>query len=214
MLMTPHGSHLTIIPQERRKYPWPGFRPGRGSEMRRGTARLPGYRLVSLLQRKRIRALEVWPIAATQDCEGISSCSTRFQLHFQSFWLSSLRCRPSKFKVSLALGYTDNRSIALWDKGMFGLNYPDQADAVKQNWNNNLPVNPLRESDGFTVNQWFAHGYKGFPPRSGDFMVLPSGGTYNGDVHCNRYGSRTRNPNVTVPLPQYACDVSSDPGDP
>jgi len=140
-----------------------------------------------------------------------SSCISQLEQQFRCLRFSSLRSMASEsLRLILFDESADAFSVALWDKGMFGLNYPDQVDAAKTNWNNNLPVNPLRESDGFSINQWFGHGYKGFPPKSGDFMVLPSGGKYSGDVHCNRYGSRTRNPNITTPLPQYACDVSQD----
>lgn len=66
-------------------------------------------------------------------------------------------------------------SIALWDKGLFGLN----RGAV--NYNDNEPVTPLREMDGLSQAQWFGHGYKGFPPNAGDFMVLPAGGVYTGE---------------------------------
>jgi hypothetical protein len=98
-------------------------------------------------------------------------------------------------------------SVALWDKGLFGLNFPYQAGAADNNYNNNEPVHPLRELDGFSTDQWFAHGLKGFPPKSGDFMMLPSGGQYNGEIQCNRAGTTLRDPVVTGALPQYACDV-------
>jgi hypothetical protein len=35
--------------------------------------------------------------------------------------------------------------------------------------------------DGLSQAQWFGHGYKGFPPNAGDFMVLPAGGVYTGE---------------------------------
>jgi hypothetical protein len=62
--------------------------------------------------------------------------------------------------------------------------------------------------DGLTVDQWFGHGYKSFPPVSGDFMSLPSGGTYNGEIQCNRAQTKMGNPASTEAKPQYACDVS------
>lgn len=99
-------------------------------------------------------------------------------------------------------------SVALWDKGLFGLNWPNQVGDSNTNWNNNEPVNPLREADGFSISQWFGHGLKDFPPGAGDFMELPAGGRYTGDVQCNRAGSRLRDPAITRPLPEYACDVS------
>lgn len=91
---------------------------------------------------------------------------------------------------------------------MFGYNYPDQAGDTNQNWNTNEPVNPLRESDGFSVDQWFGHGYKAFPPVAGDFMDLPSGGTYMGELACNRADSKMRDPARTDAQPMYACSVS------
>jgi hypothetical protein len=99
----------------------------------------------------------------------------------------------------------------MWNKGMFGYNYPDQAGDKKQNWNTNEPVNPLRESDGFSVDQWFGHGYKAFPPVAGDFMDLPSGGTYMGELACNRADSKMRDPARTDAQPMYACSVSLVP---
>lgn len=95
--------------------------------------------------------------------------------------------------------------VAMWNKGMFGYNYPNQAGDKVQNWNTNEPVVPLRESDGFSVDQWFGHGYKSFPPLEGDFMDLPSGGTYMGELACNRADSRMRDPSRTDAQPQYAC---------
>lgn len=97
--------------------------------------------------------------------------------------------------------------VALWDKGLFGLNWPNQVGDSTTNWNNNEPVNPLREADGFSIDQWFGHGLKAFPPGPGDFLELPAGGRYTGDVQCNRAGSRLRDPAITRPLPEYACDT-------
>ncbi|GFZ47836.1 hypothetical protein JCM24511_05583 [Saitozyma sp. JCM 24511] len=96
--------------------------------------------------------------------------------------------------------------IALWDPGMFGLNYPYQADDTSNlAWNNNAPVNPLREMDALTESQWFGHGFLGYPPASGNFMTLPSGGTYHGEHGCNRAETSLRNPDISDPLPYYAC---------
>lgn len=143
-------------------------------------------------------------------------------------------------------------SIALWDKGLFGLNYPYQSsgkyslvgyddqtlthlplslDSANVQWNQNAPVNPLRESDALTKDQWFAHGYKGFPPAAGDMLTLPSGSTYHGtidpppvphyyivadrmvpvltgEVACNRAQTHLRNPSITDAYFEYACSVS------
>ncbi|WVQ97816.1 hypothetical protein IAU59_004931 [Kwoniella sp. CBS 9459] len=104
-----------------------------------------------------------------------------------------------------------NAHVTLWDKGMFGLNFPYQADDPQNNnYNNDAPVRPLRELDGLTTDQWFAHGHKGYPPKSGDFMILPAGGSYNGEVACNRAQTRQRNPSDTSAQFKYAC--SGDPG--
>lgn len=134
-------------------------------------------------------------------------------------------------------------SIALWDKGLFGLNYPYQSDGMStrfpemnqaksgtdpknNNYNNDEPVHPLREDAHHPLSQWFGHGLIGFPPKAGDFMLLPSGGTYNGEqyqqgrdircglkiageVACNRAQTTLRDPNLKDPLFKYACTVSS-----
>nr|XP_018260028.1 uncharacterized protein I303_08100 [Kwoniella dejecticola CBS 10117]OBR82186.1 hypothetical protein I303_08100 [Kwoniella dejecticola CBS 10117] len=99
-----------------------------------------------------------------------------------------------------------NAHVALWDKGMFGLNYPYQADDPQnQNYNNNEPVIPLKQADGRTTAQWFGHGLLGYPPKSGDFMYLPSGGTYNGEVSCNRAQTALGSPYDNTPKYKYAC---------
>jgi hypothetical protein len=54
-------------------------------------------------------------------------------------------------------------------------------DPVNNNYNNLVPVDPLRESDALTTSQWLGHGLLDYPPAAGNFMVLPSGGTYNGE---------------------------------
>ncbi|WWC92056.1 uncharacterized protein L201_007010 [Kwoniella dendrophila CBS 6074] len=101
---------------------------------------------------------------------------------------------------------TANAHVALWDKGMFGLNYPYKSDdPTNNNYNNNEPVIPLKLVDGRTTAQWFGHGLLDYPPKSGDFMVLPSGGTYNGEVSCNRGQTTLGNPNDKTPKYQYAC---------
>lgn len=58
------------------------------------------------------------------------------------------------------------------------------------------------------MGEWFGHGYKSFPPVSGDFMDLPSGGSYNGEIQCNRQQTAMGDPNNKAAKPQYACDVS------
>nr|XP_019051361.1 hypothetical protein I302_01810 [Kwoniella bestiolae CBS 10118]OCF30291.1 hypothetical protein I302_01810 [Kwoniella bestiolae CBS 10118] len=79
------------------------------------------------------------------------------------------------------------------------------ADPQNNNYNNNQPVNPLRQTDGFTTSQWFGHGLLGYPPKAGDFMELPSGGTYNGEVSCNRAQTSLGNPSDTSAKYKYAC---------
>jgi len=112
----------------------------------------------------------------------------------------------------MALAPLARAHIALWDAGMFGLNYPYQSDdANNNNYNNEYPVTPLRESDGLTTSQWLGHGLLGYPPKSGDFMVLPAGGTYNGEVSCNRAQTTLGDPSNTDPLPLYACAAGTGP---
>lgn len=56
-------------------------------------------------------------------------------------------------------------------------------------------------------SQWWFHGYVNKPPAAGKFMNLPSGGTYHGQVACNKaltsYGQ-----NVWQRTGEYACDNS------
>ena len=61
--------------------------------------------------------------------------------------------------------------------------------------------------DALTVEEWFGHGYKNLPPAPGDFLELPSGGTYMGDLACSRSQSKMRNPTWNNPLPEFACQV-------
>ena len=63
--------------------------------------------------------------------------------------------------------------------------------------------------DGLTEAEWFGHGFKDYPPAPGDFMDLPSGGTFMGDLSCNRAFTAMRSPVYgTQPYPEYACRVS------
>jgi hypothetical protein len=91
---------------------------------------------------------------------------------------------------------------------MFGLNYPGQATDKTQNYNTNAMVNPLRGSDNFTVEEWFAHGAKKYPPVKGQFMELVAGSKMTFELGCNRAFTMQRNPADTKPLPEYSCDVS------
>lgn len=97
-------------------------------------------------------------------------------------------------------------SLALWNKGMFGLNYPGQATDAVQNWNQNESVAPLRQRDNLNIDQWFAHGMKNYPPAAGDFMTLPSGGTFSGEISCNRAKTACcRQPWADIALTVHPC---------
>lgn len=98
--------------------------------------------------------------------------------------------------------------MALWDKGMFGYNYPNQASDATQNYNTNDPVLPLKADAKLTVDKWFGRGRLSYPPKSGDFMVLPAGGTYKGELGCNRADTKMRDPRRTDAQPNFACGVS------
>ncbi|WWC70230.1 uncharacterized protein I206_104180 [Kwoniella pini CBS 10737] len=90
--------------------------------------------------------------------------------------------------------------IALWDEGMYGWdpNDPNQSE----------PVLPLMH---LSFNDWWFHGYINKPPQEGKFMSLPSGGTYKGQVACNKaltkYG---QNENQQKGI--YACDGNGSQG--
>ncbi|ORY34011.1 hypothetical protein BCR39DRAFT_232913 [Naematelia encephala] len=89
--------------------------------------------------------------------------------------------------------------IALWDEGMYGwTDDPNQ---------NNL-VTPLAN---LTFSEWWFHGQIDSPPPDGKVMNLPSGGTYHGQVACNKalttYG---QNPAQQTGL--YACDGTGPQG--
>ncbi|WVQ67698.1 uncharacterized protein L199_005902 [Kwoniella botswanensis] len=87
-----------------------------------------------------------------------------------------------------------NAHIALWDEGMYGWdpNDPNQSE----------PVLPLMH---LPFNEWWFHGYIDKPPADGKIMNLPSGGTYHGQVACNKaltsYGQ-----NADQQTGIYACD--------
>jgi len=49
--------------------------------------------------------------------------------------------------------------------------------------NQNDAVVPLYQ---LPFSQWWFHGYIHQPPASGTFMKLPAGGTYHGQVACNK----------------------------
>lgn len=89
-----------------------------------------------------------------------------------------------------------SRSIALttrWDP-----NDPNQSE----------PVLPLMD---LAFDEWWFHGYINKPPAAGKFMTLPSGGTYHGQVACNKaltkYGQ-----NAHQQTGIYACDGDGSAG--
>ena len=90
---------------------------------------------------------------------------------------------------------------------MFGYNYPDQATSANQNYNTNDPVIPLKAESKLSTAQWFGHGRLAYPPKTGDFMILPAGGTYKGELACNRADSKLRDPRRTDAQPVHACGV-------
>ena len=60
-------------------------------------------------------------------------------------------------------------------------------------------------------DQWWFHGYINKPPAPGKFMTLPSGGTYHGQVACNKALTKLGR----VPHQQtgrYACDGEGSTG--
>jgi hypothetical protein len=61
------------------------------------------------------------------------------------------------------------------------------------------------------VSQWFGRGMLNLPPKAGDFMQLPAGGTYKGELACNRADSKLRDPIRTDAQPNHACGVSHIP---
>jgi hypothetical protein len=62
------------------------------------------------------------------------------------------------------------------------------------------PVLPL---ENLPFNQWWFHNYIDKPPAPGKIMNLPAGGTYHGQVACNKAWT-TYNPQGTTA--EYACD--------
>ncbi|OCF36854.1 hypothetical protein I316_01451 [Kwoniella heveanensis BCC8398] len=103
--------------------------------------------------------------------------------------------RPAQLCLALAaLLVPVQAHIALWDEGMYGW---DPADP-----NQSEPVLPLMH---LPFNEWWFHGYINKPPQEGKMMELPSGGTYHGQVACNKaltsYGQ-----NDYQQTGVYACD--------
>lgn len=101
-----------------------------------------------------------------------------------------------------------NSSITLWHPSLFGFNYPLQATNPEQSWNSNGMVNPHRASDNLTMEEWFAHGAKMYPPAPGQFLELPAGESAVFELACNRAWTSYRDPAHKEPKPDYACRVS------
>ncbi|KAL7423042.1 hypothetical protein Q5752_002341 [Cryptotrichosporon argae] len=111
-----------------------------------------------------------------------------------------------KLAFLVALAAPAAAHIALFNNALFGLNWPNAGTtSLDQNWNNNAIVSPLRGNDNLTTAQWFAHGAKNMTPVAGEYMWLPSGGKYVGELSCNRGYTSYRRPDVTGALMYYAC---------
>jgi len=64
------------------------------------------------------------------------------------------------------------------------------------------PVLPLEH---LPLNQWWFHNYVNRPPAPGKIMNLPAGGTYHGQVACNKAWTKYGvDPKMTSA--EYACD--------
>ncbi|KAL7415007.1 hypothetical protein BDY24DRAFT_280039 [Mrakia frigida] len=102
--------------------------------------------------------------------------------------------RPSYLALALLLlPVTSFAHLALWDPGMYGF---DGNITGVVNFNNNVPVLPLKAINNLTVSQWFGNGQMGFPPAEGVFMELPAGSTYHGEIACNRGLTSHRDPRI------------------
>jgi hypothetical protein len=73
-------------------------------------------------------------------------------------------------------------------------------------WNNDVnqydPVLPL---DHLSLDQWWFHGYANQPPAEGKMMLLPAGGTYHGQVACNKAWTKY-GVDIKMTSAEYACD--------
>ncbi|WVQ82351.1 hypothetical protein IAT38_004479 [Cryptococcus sp. DSM 104549] len=84
--------------------------------------------------------------------------------------------------------------IALWDPAMYGWDASDP--------NQSEPVLPLMN---LAFKDWWFHGYINKPPADNTFMSLPAGGTYHGQVACNK-ALTTYGQNADQQTGIYACD--------
>ncbi|KZT07590.1 uncharacterized protein LAESUDRAFT_771743 [Laetiporus sulphureus 93-53] len=66
----------------------------------------------------------------------------------------------------------------MWHKSMYGFN------VTQQTFNyDNRPVTPLVD---YTFDQWWFHGFLGYPPNPGDAFELPAGQTVNTELSCDK----------------------------
>ncbi|WVQ72578.1 hypothetical protein IAR50_002136 [Cryptococcus sp. DSM 104548] len=102
---------------------------------------------------------------------------------------------PIKLSVALvSVAASASAHIALWHNASYGYNAsdPNQSDLVQ----------PLQN---LTFDEWWFHGKIDYPPADGAYMELPSGGTFSGEVACNKALTSWGG----VPSKQtgeYACD--------
>ncbi|TXT15888.1 hypothetical protein VHUM_00391 [Vanrija humicola] len=73
----------------------------------------------------------------------------------------------------------------MWHPALFGYNFPNQSTDAVNNTQQNAPVTPLRERDGFNLTGWFWR-FAEYPPAPGQFLELPSEGVWTAEISCNR----------------------------
>jgi hypothetical protein len=81
------------------------------------------------------------------------------------------------------------------------------SNAYRSRWDANDPnqYQPVLPLEHLPLNQWWFHNYIDKPPAPGKIMHLPAGGTYHGQVACNKaWTSYGNNPDMTSA--EYACD--------
>ncbi|TYJ56966.1 hypothetical protein B9479_002245 [Cryptococcus floricola] len=103
----------------------------------------------------------------------------------------------SSAKLSLALlsvAASASAHIALWHNASYGYDdsQPNQSDLVQ----------PLQN---LTFDEWWFHGKIDSPPADGAIMNLPSGGTFHGEVACNK--ALTTWGGQPSKQTEYACDA-------
>ncbi|TXT10245.1 uncharacterized protein COLE_04179 [Cutaneotrichosporon oleaginosum] len=67
--------------------------------------------------------------------------------------------------------------------------------------------------DRMAFKDWWFHGYMNDPPADGEFMELPAGGEFHGEIACGKAltSYRKETPN-SKPLQDMACDKAGDDG--